>query len=68
MGDSGGGAGAPVNPLFAAIEARRAATERRNQQIANGELNVVDPRAAREAEMEAQKRARMLGRKMSSNI
>tara|TARA_B100000795_G_scaffold89588_1_gene65207 strand:- start:751 stop:918 length:168 start_codon:yes stop_codon:yes gene_type:complete len=45
--------------MFAAIRARRVKQEQRMADIAAGKVSVVDPRAAREAEMKANKKARM---------
>jgi hypothetical protein len=48
--------------LFAAIAARKAASELRMQQIERGEIQAVDPREARERQLREEKE-RKLGRR-----
>ena len=54
-----GGAGQPQNPLFAAIEARKQTQEARMRKIESGEMTMVDPRDAREAELRKQTAAKV---------
>ena len=61
-GGGGGGTVAPPVPsdpqsaLFAAIQARKAKQEARAAAIARGEVEVVDPREAREKAMKEEER------------
>ena len=45
--------------MFAQIEARRAKVEARQAAIDRGEMQVADPRAAREAQLEAERQAKL---------